>query len=122
METKDKILSNQDLTICLTKSDITVIEELKCVGQNPVKCYTIDNRSNKTEDVYLDKYTYWRYLTRLDKEYSGNYMVMTVNPENILYDNMYNPNRKDSYTDLIIKPRRYSVTQHSHNHWSGNDI
>jgi len=121
-ESVDKILSSEDLKIGLVKEEVAGIEDLKCVGQNPVKCYTIDNRSSKSDTIDLHKSTYWRYLTRIDKEFSGDYVIITVDPKNILYDNMYNSERKDNYTDLIIKPGRYSVIEYSHCHWSGNKI
>jgi hypothetical protein len=121
-ESVDKILSSENLKIGLVKEEVAGVEDLKCVGQIPVKCYTIDDRSSKSDTIDLCKYTYWRYLTRIDKEFSGDYIIIAVDPKNILYDNMYNPERKGSYTDLIIKPGRYTVLEYSHCHWSGNKI
>jgi hypothetical protein len=109
-ELKD-ILTTKDTDLKLDIEQIAFIEELKAVPQEVVKCYRLDDRSIKSNTVNYNNYTVWKYFSNFGEEVIGDYLVATINPEDILYDNESFQHKKKEYPDLIIKPGKYDIVK-----------
>lgn len=104
------VYSNRNEEFKLTDKQITILEELKAKQQDPVKCYREDDRSIKCNTANYHEHTVWKYFSMFHKEVMGNYIVATMHPEDVLYDQRFCC-FPEKYPDLIIKPGKYDVVE-----------
>lgn len=102
------IANNYERFLSRNKDSIYKIEKSKNVGKDPVKCYKAVYSTFKEKNVNIPNYSIWKHFSRFEKEIVGYYIVATMDPEDILYDNKFNP-KVTKNPDLIVKPGTYPI-------------